>query len=415
MVQYQEKGQQRVAECWLGYFAPDGNATSCITASAPQFQLKAWYVAGQTGVAGAQLPVPWTELFVVARIASGDQMGQLLLMRGGNQTWSLLPSSSVGSVVLGRLQGLCVMNTADHSGVVVVMTETLNGVSSVLVSDLTPSADGLFNAHLRPRIGPPTRTASPPDLSGLVSWGTGFAVADRSNGCVWLLQSFPAPTPASISVSAADSGYTNILGASEWSTLLHADNISTSMSLGGAFALSAYAASDTLAVLTSSHLLLCTYSTAGVQSSWGCLSCGGASGAYSQEGPCSLVNLKTAKSVSLVNEYTGYLLFDTTIAQFDMISEKVTMMASVPGGNFGSAFLNPSQSGFLLTNGMQSGTGVYALGLGGCLCAAGLYCSQQQCVQTPAGTYSAAWAASPTKCPPGAPPLNFPSAEFPRR
>ena len=56
-------------------------------------------------------------------------------------------------------------------------------------------------------------------------------------------------------------------------------------------------------------------------------------------------------------------------------------------------------TGFLITNGVNDGVGVYAMGLHGCLCNAGFYCLRGQCVPTPAGPLACRYAAAPAPHP----------------
>ena len=100
--------------------------------------------------------------------------------------------------------------------------------------------------------------------------------------------------------------------------------------------------------------------------------------------------------MSLVSPGVAYVAFSGYIACVN--NSYVRYLAATPNGGDSVGFTAPN---YLVSTGVSDGVGIYAMGLSGCLCGEGFYCSLGQCLVSPAGTYSRPWAIAPVKCPPG--------------
>ena len=82
-----------------------------------------------------------------------------------------------------------------------------------------------------------------------------------------------------------------------------------------------------------------------------------------------------------------------------LISQLASASPQLPSASPNSTDILFIMTGFLITNGVNDGVGVYAMGLHGCLCNAGFYCLRGQCVPTPAGPLACRYAAAPAPHP----------------
>ena len=115
---------------------------------------------------------------------------------------------------------------------------------------------------------------------------------------------------------------------------------------------------------------------------------------------CNEVDLRTAVSVTLASgsmmttdnkQQLAYVLFESSIVivfRNTIDNLKYAQFAVDLHGHDSARNFASWPAGIFVTSGPQEGAGVYELGLHGCLCAAGFYCSASsggQCIATPPG------------------------------
>ena len=418
--------------CGLGFFSRDAKNESCAPVSSPSLKRVAWYISGQDAVAALQLGAPRASSYVIARnpSVSNPHAGELLLIGPDNQASSLAgspftaasapPSSTEGSPTLagtsarlGRIFGMAA--NVSQPVTRLVFSELIGQTSLLRVVDLTgvssmsqPVVATLWSAGSAPVAASQLMRIAPNRV-----YGEYYFVADQLANCVWSVR-IRAQTPATWTPVV-------ISGITLTSPTAVATDVSADQNI------------IYLAVLDANVLVVCELMAGTIPlpattsiSCYTMWTCGGGNQATSSGQPpmsCSSMKVSNgpAVDIALVPRTRGskaYIL--TTDEQATLASDgaqrdgvAIIDATAIPATlswaislsspiNFGQGAAFGMLTDFILTTGPTAwGASVQAMGLHGCLCAAGLYCLNGQCVASPAGTYSDDWAMAPTKCPPG--------------
>ena len=397
-----EGAGQCVAACPAGQYSADGSAAHCTSVEGPAIKLHASFQYGAMATAVLGLPFPWQNSFLVARVSYPSLAGQVLVLNPDGTTYSLIGNQFLGSsfnniavvdgssVLLNAVQGMGL------NGNRLLLVEARR----VLVADLVVGPSGHARANVWPPIPSPEPTADYENLCGVEVGPTGadWYVADRGGGGVWSLTLAADMTPA-------------------WSRLLTIDNYVPGTGIIGIDAVLTTPMISLLAIDTRGYVTSYSYNTAitsGVAAYRGWQCGGGGLALSTTPALCNEISLAGCVGVSLApsgmaasdpsQRKVAYLLFAKFVAVVyqNTADERYYAVFAIPIDS-GDAAMNfaASPSGFFVTSGLVQGAAVYAMGLHGCLCAAGFYCNDGQCVETPAGTFSYAWSTKPISCPPG--------------
>ena len=368
-----------VASCPSGQFSPSGLRSDCTSVNGPSVQRRLSYQYGTAAKVVVGLPAPWSGSFLVGRVSS-SMAGEILVLNADGTTYSLIGnpfiSASVTSVAnLNGIRGLAINNTIGR----ILIVEA----KRVLYADLSPGAGGTVEAKVWPPILPPYPDNT--DLWAAKAINGYFYVADKGQNVIWRLRVGP---------NTGGGG-----GGGEWVPM-----VSLTQPFGLPFSMDASLVNSDieLAVLDKKgYLSVYKYgvnlpNSGELYLTWNCG--GGHSSISTQPTPCNEAELSTAVSVTLASgsittdnkKHVAYILFQSAIVIIyttDNLNYYAVFAVDLHSHDTAVNFAS-WPAGIFVTSGPLEGAGVYELGLHGCLCAAGFYCSGSsggQCIATPPG------------------------------